>query len=51
MGMRVANPKARLIVRFNGSWEDEAAEHESVALLAKKGADVITYHADRAYES
>ena len=49
MGMRVANPNARLIVRFIGSWEDEAAERESVSLLAAKGADVITYHADRPY--
>lgn len=49
MGMRATNPKARLIVRFNGSREDEAAERESVALLAKKGTDVITYHADRSY--
>ena len=49
MGMHVANPKARLIVRFTGSWEDEAAERESVALLAAKGADVITYHEDRPY--
>ena len=49
MGMRVANPRARLIVRFTGSWEDEAAERESVALLAEKGADVITYHEDRPY--
>ena len=49
MGMRIANPKARLIVRFTGSWEDEAAERESVALLAEKGADVITYHEDRPY--
>ena len=49
MGMRLANPKARLIVRFTGSWENEAAERESVVLLAKKGADVITYHEDRPY--
>ena len=49
MGMRLANPKARLIVRFIGSWEDEAAERESVILLAEKGADVITYHEDRPY--
>ena len=49
MGMRVANPKARLIVRFTGSWEDKAAERESVVLLAEKGADVITYHEDRPY--
>lgn len=49
MGMRVANPKARLIVRFTGSWENESAERESVVLLAERGADVITYHEDRAY--
>ena len=49
MGMRLANPKARLIVRFTGSWEDESAERESVVLLAAKGADVITYYTDRPY--
>ncbi|MBQ7544035.1 MAG: BMP family ABC transporter substrate-binding protein [Synergistaceae bacterium] len=49
MGMRLANPKARLIVRFTGSWENKAAERESVVLLAEKGADVITYHEDRPY--
>ena len=47
MGMRVANPNARLIVRFTGSWDNEAAERESVALLQQKGADVITYHTDK----
>lgn len=49
MGMRLANPEARLIVRFTGSWDDEAAERESVALLAEKDADVITYHTARPY--
>ena len=49
MGMRVANPKARLIVRFTGSWENESAERESAVLLAEKGADVITYHEDKPY--
>ena len=49
MGIRISNPDARLIVRFTGSWENEAAERESVALLAEKGADVITYHTDRPY--
>ena len=48
-GMRLSNPKARLIVKFIGSWENESAERESVALLAGKGADVITYHGDRAF--
>lgn len=46
MGMRRANPEARLIVHFTGSWDDEAAERESVALLEERGADVITYHED-----
>ncbi len=49
MGMRFSNPEARLIVRFTGSWDDEATERESVALLEEKGADVITYHEDRPY--
>ena len=49
LGMRVANPQARLIVRFTGSWDDEAAERESVARLQQKGADVITYHEDKPY--
>ena len=47
LGMRFANPKARLLVRFTGSWDDEAAERESVALLAEEGADVITYHGSK----
>lgn len=47
LGMRLANPKAKLIVRFTGSWNDESAERESVALLQAEGADVIAYHADK----
>ncbi len=46
LGMRRANPKARLIVRFTGSWDDEEKERESVDLLAAQGADLITYHQD-----
>ena len=49
MGMRAANPQARLIVRFTGSWDNEQVERESTALLAEKGADVITYHEDKPY--
>ena len=49
LGARLANPKARLIVRFTGSWDDESAERESVALLQQEGADVITYHTDKPY--
>ncbi|MCR4818141.1 MAG: BMP family ABC transporter substrate-binding protein [Fretibacterium sp.] len=46
MGMRFVNPKARLIVRFTGSWNNEAEERKSVVLLDEKGADVITFHED-----
>lgn len=49
LGMRFANPKARLIVRFTGSWDDEDAERESVTLLEAEGADVIAYHEDKPY--
>ncbi|MBP5199865.1 MAG: BMP family ABC transporter substrate-binding protein [Schwartzia sp.] len=47
LGMRLANPQARLIVRYTGSWDDEKAERESVAVLQAEGADVISYHADK----
>ncbi len=49
MGMRLANPNAKLIVCFTGSWSDEEEERKSVALLADRGADVISYHADQPY--
>ncbi len=49
LGMRVANPKARLLVRFTNSWDNQARERESVRLLASKGADVVTYHEDKPY--
>lgn len=49
LGMLAVNPKAQLIVRFTGSWDDEAEERKSVALLQQAGADVITYHADNPY--
>jgi basic membrane protein A len=49
MGMRVANPKAKLLVCFTGSWDDEVADRESVAKLQYAGADVITYQAGKPY--
>ncbi len=49
LGMRTANPNARLLVRFTGSWDDQVKERESVRFLASKGADVITYHEDKPY--
>ena len=47
LGMRKANPQAKLVVRFTGSWDDENAQKESVNRLAAAGADVITYHEDK----
>ncbi len=49
MGMRVANPEAKLLVCFTGSWDDEEAERESVARLQEAGADVIAYQEGKAY--
>ena len=47
LGMRKANPQAKLVVCFTGSWDDEKAQRESVSRLAAEGADVITYHEDK----
>ena len=47
LGILAVNPEAQIIVRFTGSWDDEAEERKSVALLQQAGADVITYHADK----
>lgn len=49
MGMRRANPEAKLLVHFTGSWDDEKKDRESVARMAAAGADVITYHTDKPY--
>ena len=49
LGMRVANPKARLLVCFTGSWRNEIRERKCVSLLASEGADVLTYHEDKPY--
>ena len=49
MGMHVANPKARLLVCFTGSRDDETEERESVARLQEAGADVIAYQSGKPY--
>ncbi len=49
LGMRRANPQARLLVRFTGSWDDEQKERECVARMAAAGADVISNHTDKPY--
>ncbi|MBQ4212176.1 MAG: BMP family ABC transporter substrate-binding protein [Selenomonas sp.] len=47
MGVRRANPQAKLLVRFTGSWDNEQLEQESVVKMAAAGADVFTYHEDK----
>lgn len=49
MGIRLANPEAKLLVCFTGSWDNELAERESVARLHYAGADVITYQEGKPY--
>ncbi len=49
MGIRVANPRARLLVKYTGSWDDREKEEIAVKELAEAGADVITFHEDRPY--
>ncbi len=47
LGMRRANPQAKLLVHFTGSWDNRNMEMDSVVKLAAAGADVITYHEDK----
>ncbi|MBR1740785.1 MAG: BMP family ABC transporter substrate-binding protein [Lachnospiraceae bacterium] len=49
LGARLANPKAKVIVHWTRSWNDEAEEKKAVKRLKEKGADVIAYHSDKAY--
>nr|MCR5537388.1 BMP family ABC transporter substrate-binding protein [Succinivibrio sp.] len=49
LGARHANPKARILLRYTGSWDNEQEERRSVALLQEAGADLITYHEDHPY--
>ena len=49
LGARKANPSAKVIVRFTGSWDNSKAEEEAVKTLAEAGADVMTFHEDRPY--
>lgn len=49
LGARKANPSAKVIVKFTGSWDDKDAEEAAVKQLAEAGADVMTFHEDRPY--
>ncbi len=49
LGARKADPSAKVLVEYTGSWDDKKAEEQAVRNLKKAGADVITYHEDRPY--
>ncbi len=49
LGVRFANPKARIIVKYTNIWSDEQKERESVDQLAKLGVDIVSFHQDTPY--
>lgn len=45
LGVLTANPEAKVVVGWTGSWDDAAAEKEMARKLVEMdGADVLTYH-------
>ncbi len=45
LGVRQANPDAKVVVYWTGNWDDKNKETEAVnALIREKGVDVLTYH-------
>ena len=49
LGARKADPSAKVLVKFTGSWDDREAEESAAQMLADAGADVITFHEDKPY--
>ena len=49
LGVRKANPAAKVIVKYTGSWDDKGKEEAAVKELAAVGADVVTFHEDKPY--
>ncbi len=49
LGVLRANPRAKVIVAWTGSWQDAAKETENARrLVREKGCDVLAYHQDDA---
>lgn len=44
LGMRAANPQARVRVAWLNTWFDPAREREAALAMVNAGADVLTYH-------
>lgn len=49
LGAHKANPAAKVLVKFTGSWNDPEKEKAAVQTLAAAGADVMTFHEDSPY--
>ncbi|MCR5304230.1 MAG: BMP family ABC transporter substrate-binding protein [Lachnospiraceae bacterium] len=49
MGVHRVNPSAKVIVNYTNSWDDREMEERAVKNLSAAGADLITFHEDRAY--
>ena len=50
LGVRRVNPDATVTVAWSNSWDNEEEERRLAdALIEKTGADVLTYHQNRAY--
>ena len=49
LGARMANPDAKVIVKYTGSWNNKEKEEEASRELIAAGADVVTFHEDRPY--
>lgn len=50
LGVKRANPKAEVFVRWTGAWEDKEAEEVAAnSLIDEVQIDVVTYHQNRTY--
>ena len=44
LGVKRANPEARVVVNWTGQWDDAETEKAAAQALIEDGADVLTYH-------
>ena len=49
LGARKANPAAKVVVKYTGSWDDKETEEAAAKTLAGEGVDVMTFHEDKPY--
>ncbi len=50
LGVKAVNPKARVIVKWVGSWDDKQAETDAVnSLIEEYNIDLVTHHQNQNY--